>query len=57
MHRERARGPAPGTTTSVVIGVTNTSRVDVPANLGSADIDKACSLANQHAKLVEAKLS
>jgi hypothetical protein len=40
----------------VVIGVTATSRVDVSANTGNSDINQACVLANQFAKLIEPKL-
>jgi hypothetical protein len=40
----------------VVIGVTATSRVDVSTNTGNSDIDQACVLANQFAKLIEPKL-
>jgi hypothetical protein len=40
----------------VIIGVTTTSRVDVSANTGAADINQSCVLANQYAKLIELKL-
>ncbi|HEX5118547.1 MAG TPA: DUF3558 family protein [Pseudonocardiaceae bacterium] len=40
----------------VIIGVTPTSRVDVTANTSDSDIDAACTLANQYAKLIEPKL-
>jgi hypothetical protein len=40
----------------VTIGVTTTSRLDVTANTGAADINQSCVLANQYAKLIEPKL-
>jgi Protein of unknown function (DUF3558) len=40
----------------VSIGVTTTSRVDVTANTGAADINQSCALANKYAKLIEPKL-
>ncbi|HEX3648532.1 MAG TPA: DUF3558 family protein, partial [Pseudonocardiaceae bacterium] len=40
----------------VTIGVTPSSRVDITANTSDSDIDTACSLANQFAKLIEPKL-
>jgi hypothetical protein len=40
----------------VSISVTTTSRVDVPASTGAADVNQSCVLANQYAKLIEPKL-
>jgi hypothetical protein len=40
----------------VSIGVTTTSRVDVLASNGAADVNQSCALANQYAKLIEPKL-
>jgi uncharacterized protein DUF3558 len=40
----------------VAISVTDSSRVDVTANTSAGDVDAACTLANQYAKLVEPKL-
>jgi hypothetical protein len=40
----------------VTIAITSNSRVDVTANTSDSNIDQACTLANQYAKLIEPKL-
>jgi hypothetical protein len=45
-----------GDVCDVTIGITPTSRVDISANTSDANIDQACTLANQYAKLIEPKL-
>jgi hypothetical protein len=54
-HQGRLVQQTTGDTCVVVIGVGNSSRVDVVAN-GAGDVNQACTLANQFAKLVESKL-
>ncbi|HEX4702265.1 MAG TPA: DUF3558 domain-containing protein [Pseudonocardiaceae bacterium] len=55
-HQGKQARETTGDACLVVIGVTPTSRVDVSANTGSADINQACTLANQFAKLIEPNL-
>src|SRR6266568_3554795 len=48
-HQAKELRTTNGDLCSVVLGVTDTSRVDVSANTGTADINQACVLANQYA--------
>ncbi|HEX4703510.1 MAG TPA: DUF3558 domain-containing protein [Pseudonocardiaceae bacterium] len=55
-HQGKQVRETTGDVCGVTIGVTATSRVDISANTGSADINQACTLANQFAKLIEPNL-
>lgn len=54
-HRGKQAQQTSGAGCFVSIGVSPTSRVDVSAET-SADVNQACTLANQYAKLIEPKL-
>jgi hypothetical protein len=55
-HQGKQLKQNPGSGCGVVIGVTNSSRVDVVATDSSGDAATSCNLANQFAKLVEPNL-
>jgi Protein of unknown function (DUF3558) len=55
-HQAKELRTTNGDLCAVVLSVTATSRVDVSANTGAADINQSCVLANQYAKLIEPKL-